>query len=245
MEEILASIRRIIADDGVTTQPPRVEPARVEPLSRVEPARMEPVARVEAAPSEPTRREPLFREAAVRESAFRETTAREPSSSLAPDEPANAELAIAPRASHVDPFEASALDPLDALTSRLGGPRLGLSVRTPVAPEPAEQFDVAQAVAAAASAGFGLTPAAIEAPAVVEAAPSRPAPMLSRETDAAVAAQFGKLSEALLANNAQRLDEMTRQMLRPMLKSWLDDNLPVLVERLVRAEIERVARGGR
>jgi cell pole-organizing protein PopZ len=36
-----------------------------------------------------------------------------------------------------------------------------------------------------------------------------------------------------------------REMLRPMLKQWLDDNLPVMVERLVRAEIERVARGGR
>jgi cell pole-organizing protein PopZ len=34
-------------------------------------------------------------------------------------------------------------------------------------------------------------------------------------------------------------------MLRPMLKQWLDDNLPAVVERLVRAEIERVARGGR
>ena len=33
--------------------------------------------------------------------------------------------------------------------------------------------------------------------------------------------------------------------LRPMLKEWLDDNLPGIVERLVRAEIERVARGGR
>ncbi|MGN6461286.1 MAG: PopZ family protein, partial [Pseudolabrys sp.] len=28
-----------------------------------------------------------------------------------------------------------------------------------------------------------------------------------------------------------------------MLKSWLDDNLPSLVERIVRAEIERVSRG--
>ena len=36
---------------------------------------------------------------------------------------------------------------------------------------------------------------------------------------------------------------MVRDMLRPMLKSWLDDNLPGLVERLVRAEIERVSRG--
>jgi cell pole-organizing protein PopZ len=34
-------------------------------------------------------------------------------------------------------------------------------------------------------------------------------------------------------------------MLRPMLKKWLDDNLPTIVERLVRVEIERVARGGR
>jgi hypothetical protein len=30
-----------------------------------------------------------------------------------------------------------------------------------------------------------------------------------------------------------------------MLKAWLDDNLPVMVERLVRAEIERVSRGPR
>ena len=35
------------------------------------------------------------------------------------------------------------------------------------------------------------------------------------------------------------------EMLRPMLKHWIDDNLPGLVERLVRAEIERVSRGGR
>jgi uncharacterized protein len=32
-------------------------------------------------------------------------------------------------------------------------------------------------------------------------------------------------------------------MLRPMLKTSLDDNLPGIVERLVSAEIERVARG--
>ena len=34
-------------------------------------------------------------------------------------------------------------------------------------------------------------------------------------------------------------------MLRPMLKTWLDVNLPPMVERLVRAEIERISRGGR
>ena len=35
---------------------------------------------------------------------------------------------------------------------------------------------------------------------------------------------------------------MTREILRPMIKSWLDEHLPSLVERLVRAEIQRVAR---
>jgi cell pole-organizing protein PopZ len=36
---------------------------------------------------------------------------------------------------------------------------------------------------------------------------------------------------------------MVREMLRPMLKQWLDENLPAIVERLVRSEIQRVARG--
>ncbi len=46
-----------------------------------------------------------------------------------------------------------------------------------------------------------------------------------------------------LTHNARTLDDLVEDMLRPMLKSWLDDNLPSLVERLVRAEIERVSRG--
>jgi cell pole-organizing protein PopZ len=37
--------------------------------------------------------------------------------------------------------------------------------------------------------------------------------------------------------------DLVKEMLRPMLKGWLDDNLPSMVERIVRAEIERVSRG--
>ncbi len=47
----------------------------------------------------------------------------------------------------------------------------------------------------------------------------------------------------MLVQNARTLEDLVREMLRPMLKSWLDDNLPGMVERLVRAEIERVSRG--
>jgi cell pole-organizing protein PopZ len=37
------------------------------------------------------------------------------------------------------------------------------------------------------------------------------------------------------------LEDLVREMLQPMLRSWLDDNLPTLVERLVLVEIERIA----
>ena len=69
------------------------------------------------------------------------------------------------------------------------------------------------------------------------------APLISSATSAAVDSAFNTLAQTVLANNARTLEDLVREMLRPMLKSWLDDNLPGMVERLVRAEIERVARG--
>ncbi len=47
----------------------------------------------------------------------------------------------------------------------------------------------------------------------------------------------------VLSSNARTLEDLVKEMLRPMLKSWLDDNLPGMVERIVKAEIERVSRG--
>ena len=41
------------------------------------------------------------------------------------------------------------------------------------------------------------------------------------------------------------VEALVREMLRPMLSDWLEDNLPSIVERMVREEIERVARGPR
>jgi cell pole-organizing protein PopZ len=70
--------------------------------------------------------------------------------------------------------------------------------------------------------------------------------LISNETGQAVAASFKALSAARPAMpDAQAMEAMARELLRPMLKDWLDDNLPTIVERLVRAEIERVARGPR
>lgn len=85
------------------------------------------------------------------------------------------------------------------------------------------------------------------------ALPSSPAPspqelssgLMSSDANAAVSAAFGSLANTILSNDARTLEDLVSEMLRPMLKGWLDENLPPLVERLVREEIERVARGRR
>ncbi len=69
--------------------------------------------------------------------------------------------------------------------------------------------------------------------------------LLSHATDEAVGSAFNQLAHTVLSNNGRTLDDLVKEMLRPMLKVWLDDNLPTIVERMVRAEIERVSRGGR
>jgi len=81
-----------------------------------------------------------------------------------------------------------------------------------------------------------------ERPVAEEAPSARPA-IVSEHTGRQVAAAFGELSDAFASRSKKTFDEMAEEMLRPMLQDWLDNNLPTLVERLVREEIERVARG--
>ncbi|MCT8265754.1 DUF2497 domain-containing protein [Afifella sp. JA880] len=69
--------------------------------------------------------------------------------------------------------------------------------------------------------------------------------LLSDDADEAVSGAFNSLAHTILSQNARTLEDLVSEMLRPMLKEWLDDNLPPLVERLVREEIERVSRGRR
>jgi cell pole-organizing protein PopZ len=85
---------------------------------------------------------------------------------------------------------------------------------------------------------------AYEPPPFESAAAAAPAQqILSRSTVSAVESAFNSLANTVLSNNARTLEDLVKEMLRPMLKSWLDDNLPGLVERIVKAEIERVSRG--
>ena len=87
--------------------------------------------------------------------------------------------------------------------------------------------------------------------AIAEPAPARDAQppaieergLLSAATTAAVDAAFDSLARTAQARSGRTVEELVSELLRPMLKVWLDENLPEMVERLVRAEIERVSRG--
>lgn len=67
--------------------------------------------------------------------------------------------------------------------------------------------------------------------------------LLAPATNAAVKSTMSKLSALSTITNGVTLDAMVKEMMRPMLKEWLDENLPPMVERVVEREIARIARG--
>ena len=196
MEEILASIRRIIADDDATKTVQRApDPPRAEPP----PSPLPPQPSYSAPP------------VAAPNSRFEvESAAEEPS-------------AVADPSSDI-------LDLTESMAATMPQPS---AVHLP--PNPASQF---RTIDGSSDVEFNET---VERPA--PPAPEARGALISNTTSAAVDSAFNALAQTVLVQNARTLEDLVREMLRPMLKSWLDDNLPGMVERLVRAEIERVSRG--
>ena len=86
-----------------------------------------------------------------------------------------------------------------------------------------------------------------QSPFSVRHASADPSGMLSSDASVATASAFNRLADTIVAQASagnRSIEDITREVLRPMLKSWLDEHLPRVVERLVREEIERVARRG-
>ncbi|MBY6242440.1 PopZ family protein [Methylosinus sp. Sm6] len=69
--------------------------------------------------------------------------------------------------------------------------------------------------------------------------------LVSSDAANSIATHFQALAASIVISESDLIERYARDLLRPLLKQWLDDNLPHIVERLVRAEIERVARGRR
>jgi cell pole-organizing protein PopZ len=227
MEEILASIRRIIADDEA-----------------------KPADKFAAAAPAPPPPKPVMKDI--------------PPSAI-PAAQAAAKPASAPKPAPPPPAPAASnsQDDIDAMLASLDEDTAAEEVRPPqpdgevfeltddmalpdprpaTAPPPAASFskiepqdDLEFTEARAAQRHVTPEPPPLEMP--------MPGPILSRTTVNAVESAFNTLAHTVLSNNARTLEDLVKEMLRPMLKSWLDDNLPGLVERIVKAEIERVSRG--
>lgn len=90
-----------------------------------------------------------------------------------------------------------------------------------------------------------------EAPAY-EAPPAPPAPamdigdgLVGAVAASAAASAFGQLSRSIqMPADGRTLEDVVRELLRPLLKQWLDENLPDIVQQTVDREVERIARGG-
>ncbi len=66
--------------------------------------------------------------------------------------------------------------------------------------------------------------------------------IISNQTAAAGTASFAHLENTIrMGNMGDTMEDIVKQMLKPMLRSWLDENLPPLVERLVQEEIRKMA----
>lgn len=244
MEEILASIRRIIADDEA--KPPPTEAAKPEkpatPAVSPKPQAMNDIPPSKVAPPKP---------------------AAERAAPPPPAKPAPPPSAPAADASNSQ-------DDIDALLAGLDAATPAPEVRAPE-PEPEPEPDVLELTDEMAmdptppppppsfrkveprdDLEFAESPPPRPAPPPSYAsvdfdAPPLPPqqPILAQSTVSAVESAFNSLAHTVLSSNARTLEDLVKEMLRPMLKSWLDDNLPGLVERIVKAEIERVSRGGR
>ena len=248
MEEILASIRRIIADD------------EAKPASADKPANDKPTndkaANDKAAPEKP-----VVAAAPVARPVVKDVPP--PPSTPAAVKPA----APAPKPAPAAPAKNSQ-DDIDAKLASLDAATEEAEVRAPQpdgdvfeltdemalpdpAPTPKPPLPTFQKVEPEDDIEFTEAAKAPPPPPQFRQPAYEPATgssfgqqsILSHTTMNAVESAFNSLANTVLSNNARTLEDLVKEMLRPMLKSWLDDNLPGLVERIVKAEIERVSRG--
>jgi uncharacterized protein len=248
MEEILASIRRIIADDEA--KPPVAEkPAAPQAVAKPE--------KSSAAP--PAAKPPVMND--IPPSAI---PAAQAAAAKAPSPPPPSAAPAPPAA---ESAASNSQDDIDAMLAGLDEATSEAEIRPPLpdgevfeltdemalpdAPPPSfhkiePEDDLEFAETAAASAVHrqpAFEPPVFESPSAPPPQQMPPQQILSRSTVSAVESAFNSLANTVLSNNARTLEDLVKEMLRPMLKSWLDDNLPGLVERIVKAEIERVSRG--
>lgn len=231
MEEILASIRRIISDEdsqgaeGGEASPGEEADTPVEEAiedmgdaSEMSQEDLDKLFEVESSASKSSPDEEADDMAAAMEADAAEDEGDDDVLEL------TEELAVS---------EDSEMDMVEGLADDFDSPGGDLSFAEPPEAEP-EQVSESETFPAAT---MDTVPVPDELPVV-----SNDAPLTSENTGEAVHAAFDNLSDMFVGSQAQTVEELVKEMLRPMLKAWLDQNLPGMVEQMVQKEIQRVTR---
>ena len=199
MEEILASIRRIISEDDA---PAETAPAAAAPEPEAAPAPVEePVVSPAMMDETPSVQEPV----AAEEDVLELTDTYE-----APAAETIGDLDIS--AAEPEPFPVESVSESFYATPE---------VQAPEAPAGGYDSLVGDSAAASAASAFAGLAASFRKPEPAAAAPGGP---------------------DLTFASGSTVEAMVAEMLRPLLKEWLDANLPAIVEAQVRKEVERIAR---
>jgi cell pole-organizing protein PopZ len=218
MEEILASIRRIISDDEArdATRPAAVTETP-RPASNVAHLFAEPIASAPPPPSPAANVVELPLEA------------RQPVAPIIDEEAFAAALKV---------------DAEDILTgfdlAEAAEDEATVAEQRP--PESAAPEQAPPQAETPAKPERRQSPSLRNTPPAERAAEKRMPTLLSPTSDAAVSDAFGDLADTIFGNKTRTIETVVEDMLRPMLADWLDENLPPMVERLVREEIDRVSR---
>jgi len=261
MDEILSSIRQIIADDDAAAPKKPAGLGSAPLVAPAPPIRPALTPRPVAPPPEPEP-EPLALSA---EQIMFDADEEDDEPAPAPSRPMNFDELLGAAASRGAPEpqafagEAELVDPEDVSFAPDAepdeDPMAMFAVELDEEPEPPPPPAPAPIAAAPRPAYVPPPmprPAPRPQPSVAQTAPM-PDPMLSSDmaeqlldgaTQSAVKSTFSKLNGLSMIGTGVTLETMMREMLRPMLKEWLDENLPSVVERMVEKEISRISRGG-
>jgi cell pole-organizing protein PopZ len=247
MEEILASIRNIIADDRENARTSvrgpvqrTAAPASGPQIVYSKDADLGPAPRAElpAAPKTEMPDEGRVDELVSPRVVWSYAPALE--ADTAADAPLATAAANKPKAKQepsaaVTPEASSPDNPVEALRPALAE----IETTTESA------LDLGKIQQAAVPATAQPAAAAAEATKDDAATSGGEAALLSPEANKAVAFACTDLSATLARRADEAADGMIREMLRPLLKDWLDRNMPEVVEKLVKAEIERITQAPR
>ncbi len=218
MDEILASIRRIISEeDEATSEAPDTEagskPAAQDPLQLDDESAVEPSA------------SPVNEDESPAPNLMEETVQDAPQTPDIPTEPA----------SDMTPAEEPTVTPFPASET---AESVGGNVETTSLP----QASPSTSETAASPAAYGEPTASPAASLSSQIADS----LLSDGSAAQAAEAFGSLERnvRLSSGSGRTIEDLVEAMLAPMIKGWLDDNLPRIVEEKVEEEVRRIARRG-